>query len=65
MVGSSKSDWVHWSKKMFLNHEIDPDHYSAVKGIHDSRDLFQQFKFNIFQSISGTLLSHQISRWYG
>ena len=56
MVGSSKSNRVRWSincrghsslEKMFLNKEIDPDHYSA-EGIYESRDLFQQFKFDIF-----------------
>ena len=56
MVGSSKSNRVRWSKncraaqalkKMFLNQEIDPDHYSG-ESIYESRDLFQQFKFNIF-----------------
>ena len=56
MVGSRKSNWVCWYKncraaqalkKIFLNQEIDPDHYSG-KGIYNSRDLFQQFEFNIF-----------------
>ena len=56
MVGSSKSNRVRWSKncraalvlkKMLLNQEIDPDHFSG-EGIYESRDLFQQFGFNIF-----------------
>ena len=34
-------------KKMFLNQEIDPDQYSG-KGIYNSRNLLQQFEFNIF-----------------
>ena len=55
-MGSRKSNWVRWSKnctaaqalkKMFLNQEIDPDHYTG-EGIYESRDLFQQLEFNIF-----------------
>ena len=34
-------------KKMFLSQEIESDHYSG-EAIYESRDLFQQFKFNIF-----------------
>ena len=56
MMGSSKSNWVRWSKncrsaqalkKMFLTQKIDPDHYSGER-IYESRGLFQQFEFNIF-----------------
>ena len=34
-------------KKMFLNQQIDPDHYSG-EGKYESSDLFQQFELNIF-----------------
>ena len=56
MVGSSKANRMRWTKncraaqalkKMFLGQEIDPDHYSG-EAIYESRDLFQQFEFNIF-----------------
>ena len=56
MVGSSKSNRVRWSKncsatqalkKMFLNQEIDPNHYSG-ESVYESRDSFQQFELNIF-----------------
>ena len=59
MVGSSKSNRMRQSKncrtaqslkKMFLNQEIHPDHYSG-EGIYKFRDLFQHFEFNIFTNL--------------
>lgn len=56
MVGSGRTNKMRWTKngkaaqllkKMFLDLEIDPDHFSA-ESIFESQDIFQRYEFNIF-----------------